>query len=115
LVLSSRRAGIQRAVSGSTKSGSQARGTAEGTTEGWIKSAIHSLLQLDDDADTSVLQHDELLRIAKTKFPCYVVHAVHSMSFREGTNSTRDHTYWIEKGNWAGTKDGPLHQRAGIG
>jgi outer membrane lipoprotein-sorting protein len=30
----------------STKSGSQARGTAGGTTEGWIKSAIHSLLQL---------------------------------------------------------------------
>jgi outer membrane lipoprotein-sorting protein/peroxiredoxin len=81
----------------STKSGSQARGTAGGTTEGWIKSAIHSLLQLDDDADSSVLQHDELVRIAKTKFPCYVVHAVHSMSFREGTNSTRDHTYWIEK------------------
>ena len=83
----------------SPKPSSQARGTAGGTTEGWIKSAIHSLLQLDDDADASVLQHDETLRIEQTKFPCYVVHAVQSMSFREGTNSTRDHTYWIEKAN----------------
>ncbi|MGA9543293.1 MAG: TlpA disulfide reductase family protein [Candidatus Sulfotelmatobacter sp.] len=81
----------------STKPRLSVRGTAGGTTESWIKSAIHSLLHLDDDADASVMQREEVLRIAKAKIPCYVVHAVQSMSFREGTNSTQNNTYWIEK------------------
>ncbi|MGA7770780.1 MAG: TlpA disulfide reductase family protein [Candidatus Sulfotelmatobacter sp.] len=81
----------------STKPRSQARGAAGGTTEGWIKSAIHSLLQLDDDADASVMERDAVLRIAKAKIPCYVVHSTHSMSFREGMNSSRGNTYWVEK------------------
>ena len=83
----------------SPKLSSQAHGAAAGTTDGWIRAAIHSLLQLDDDADASVLERDETLRIEKTKFPCYVVHAVQSMSLREGTSSTRDHTYWLDKAN----------------
>jgi thiol-disulfide isomerase/thioredoxin len=81
----------------SNKPRSQARGTAGGTTEGWIKSAMHSLLQIDDDADASVMERDTVLRIAKTKIPCYVVHSARSMSFHEGINSSRDNAYWIEK------------------
>ncbi len=81
----------------STAPRSHSRGIAGGTTEGWIKSAIHSLLHLDDDADASVMQRDKVLRIARTKIPCYVVRTAQTMSFREGTNSTRENTYWIEK------------------
>jgi cytochrome c biogenesis protein CcmG/thiol:disulfide interchange protein DsbE len=81
----------------STKPRLAVRGIAGGTTESWIKSAIHSLLVLEDDADASVLQHDGVLKIGKAKFSCYVVHTVNSQSFRQGTNSTRDHTYWIDK------------------
>ncbi|MGA3351168.1 MAG: hypothetical protein ABSC33_19235 [Candidatus Sulfotelmatobacter sp.] len=38
-----------------SKTRSAAR-TAGGTTEGWIKSATHSLLNLDEDADGAVMQ-----------------------------------------------------------
>lgn len=74
-----------------------ANGTASGTTEGWIKSAIHSLLTLDEDADGAVMQHEELLRIGGSRIPCYVVHTTREMSFREGTNSVHENTYWIDK------------------
>jgi thiol-disulfide isomerase/thioredoxin len=74
-----------------------ARGTAAGTTEGWIKSAIHSLLNLDEDSGAAVIQHDEALRIGKAKIPCTMVRTVREMSFREGTNSVRENTFWIEK------------------
>jgi thiol-disulfide isomerase/thioredoxin len=80
-----------------TKPRSAVRGTAAGTTEGWIKAAIQSLLDLDEDADGGVMQHDEMLRIGASKIPCYVVRTVRQMSFREGTNSERENTYWIEK------------------
>lgn len=79
------------------KARSVAQGTAAGTTEGWIKSAIHSLLTLDEDADGAVLQHDEVLRIDGSRIPCYVVRTTREMSFREGTNSVRENTYWIDK------------------
>lgn len=74
-----------------------ANGTAGGTTAGWIQAAMHSLLHLDDDADAATLERDEVLRIGKMKIPCYVVRASYSMSFHEGTNSTREHSYWIDK------------------
>ena len=79
------------------KARSAVRGTSAGTTEGWIKSAIHSLLNLDEDADVAVVQHDEVLRIGKSKIPCTVVRTLREMSFREATNSVRENTYWIEK------------------
>lgn len=71
--------------------------TAGGTTEGWIKSAIHSLLSLDEDADSAVMQQDEVLKVGETKVPCYVARAIREMSFREGTNSVHENTYWVEK------------------
>ena len=73
------------------------RGTVGGTTDSWIKSAIYSLQHLDEDVDASVVQREERLRIGRARFPCYVVHAVRSQSLREGTTSTREQTYWIEK------------------
>lgn len=76
---------------------SVANGTAGSTTEGWIKSAIHSLLTLDQDADGAVLQREELLRIGGARIPCYVVHTTREMSFREGTTSVHENTYWIDK------------------
>jgi thiol-disulfide isomerase/thioredoxin len=82
----------------STQPHSQVRGTAGGTTEGWIQSAMHSLLHLDEDADTSVMQREEVLKIAKQRVSCYVVNTARSMSFREGSTSIQDGTYWIEKG-----------------
>jgi thiol-disulfide isomerase/thioredoxin len=86
------------ARSDATKPGPpQARGGAGGTTEGWIKSAMQSLLHLDDDANAAEMQSEEVLTIGTVKIPCYVVHARHSMSFRQGVTSTRDNTFWIEK------------------
>lgn len=81
----------------STKPRSQARGAAAGNTEDWVKSSIHSLLHLDEDAESAVMQRDAVLKINRAKIPCFVVHSVRSLSFREGTNSNRDNTYWIEK------------------
>jgi thiol-disulfide isomerase/thioredoxin len=79
-----------------TEPGPRARGVAGGTTEGWIKTSMQSLLHLDDDADAAEMQRSEVLTIANTKVPCYVVHASHSISFRQGVTSTKDDTYWIE-------------------
>jgi thiol-disulfide isomerase/thioredoxin len=81
---------------GATESGPRARGGAGGTTEGWIKSSMQSLLHLDDDADAAEIERSEVLTIANTKVPCYVVHASHSISFRQGVTSTKDDTYWID-------------------
>src|SRR5215472_5098033 len=64
---------------------SAANGAAAGTTEGWIKAAIHRLLTLDQDADGAAMQHDEVLRIGAARIPCYVVRTTREMSFREGT------------------------------
>ena len=76
---------------------SNANGVAGGTTEGWIKSAIHSLLTIDDDADGAVMEHDEALRIGGSRISCYVVRTTREMSFREGTISVHENTYWIDK------------------
>jgi thiol-disulfide isomerase/thioredoxin len=73
------------------------RSAVNGTAEGWIKATIHSLLTLDQDADGAVMQHDEVLRIGGSRIPCYVVRTIREMSFREGTNSVHENTYWIDK------------------
>ncbi|MCU1286794.1 MAG: hypothetical protein JWO13_3144 [Acidobacteriales bacterium] len=75
----------------------QARGTAGGTTEGWVKTAMQSLLRVDDDAESSEILGDEVVTIGTAKFPCLKVHARQLSSFREGVTSTRENTYWIEK------------------
>ena len=81
---------------GVSKTQSAAR-SAVGTTEGWIKSAIHGLLNLDEDADSAVMRQGAVLKIGETKIPCHVVRTLREMSFREGTDSVRVNTYWIEK------------------
>lgn len=86
---------VQRPGGGELRSA--ARGTAGGTTEAWINAGIHSLLDLDEDAEGSVMQHDEALRIGQSKFHCFVIRTVREMSFREGTNSVHSSTYWIEE------------------
>jgi thiol-disulfide isomerase/thioredoxin len=79
-----------------TEPAPRVRGVAGGTTEGWIKSSMQSLLHLDDDADVAEMQPSEVLTIAHARVPCYVVHARHSISFRQGVTSTKDNTYWID-------------------
>jgi cytochrome c biogenesis protein CcmG, thiol:disulfide interchange protein DsbE len=39
------------------------------------------------------------LRIGGSRIPCYVVRTTREMSFREGTNSVHENTYWIDKVN----------------
>jgi thiol-disulfide isomerase/thioredoxin len=76
---------------------SQARGTAVGTTESWVKSAMYSLLHLDDDVDAAELVREEVLSLGNTKVECIVVRAKRFFSVREGVESSRDNTYWIDK------------------
>jgi len=78
------------------ESGPRVRGVAGGTTEGWIKSSMQSLLHLDDDADAAEMQRSEVLTIASTKVPSYVIHATHAISFRQGVTSTKDDIYWVD-------------------
>ncbi len=75
----------------------QVPGIAGGTTESWIKSAMQSLLHLDDDADSAELLREEMLAIGTAALRCSVVQVKRAMSFREAVISTRDNTYWIDQ------------------